>query len=212
MSSALIIDGHPDARSLTAELARRYAAAHGDARILALRDLDFDPSLRFGYRQRMELEPDLIDAKRALAEAATIVVFTPLWWGSVPALLKGFFDRALLPQQEYRYSNLGLPEGLLPARNGRLFLLADTPWFLTPFTGLPAQTHVARGTLRFCGVRAVRTTRMLGVKDASPARIESWLARAESLGRRDGLRDRGRGAETQAIAAEAASSSVVATS
>lgn len=212
MSSALIIDGHPDARSLTAELARRYAAAHGDARILALRDLDFDPSLRFGYRQRMELEPDLVAAKRAMAEAATVVVFTPLWWGSVPALLKGFFDRALLPQQEYRYSKFGLVEGLLPARNGRLFLLGDTPWFLTPFTGLPAQTHVARGTLRFCGVRAVRTTRMLGVKDASPARIESWLARAESLGRRDGLRDRGRGVETQAIAAEAASSSVVATS
>ncbi|MEX0161457.1 MULTISPECIES: NAD(P)H-dependent oxidoreductase [unclassified Microbacterium] len=219
MPSALIIDGHPDARSLTAELARRYAAEHGDARILALRDLEFDPSLRFGYRQRMELEPDLIDAKRALAEAATVVVFTPLWWGSVPALLKGFFDRALLPQQEYRYSKLGLPEGLLPARNGRLFLLADTPWFLTPFTGLPAQTHVARGTLRFCGVRSVRTTRMLGVKDASPDRIASWLTRAESLGLRDGIRDSSRTPSgpaerqgSQAIAAEAASSSVVATS
>lgn len=216
MSSALIIDGHPDARSLTAELARRYAAAHGDARILALRDLDFDPSLRFGYRERMPLEPDLIDAKRALAEAATVVVFTPLWWGSVPALLKGFFDRALLPQQEYRYSKLGMPEGLLTAANGRLFLLADTPWFLTPFTGLPAQTHVARGTMRFCGIRSVRTTRMLGVKDASPASIDSWLSRAESLGRRDGLRDRRRDrsgdAGPQAIAADAASSSVVATS
>lgn len=211
MPSALIIDGHPDARSLTAELARRYAAGHGDARILALRDLEFDPSLRFGYRQRMELEPDLVEAKRALADAATVVVFTPLWWGSVPALLKGFFDRALLPQQEYRYSKLGLPEGLLPARNGRLFLLADTPWFLTPFTGLPAQTHVARGTLRFCGIRSVRTHRMLGVKDASPDRVSTWLARAESLGRRDGIRDR-RGAEPQAMAAEAASSSVVATS
>lgn len=213
MSSALIIDGHPDARSLTAELARRYAAAHGDARVLALRELDFDPSLRFGYRKRMQLEPDLVDAKRALAEARTVVVFTPLWWGSVPALLKGFFDRALLPQQEYRYTKLGLVEGLLTAANGRLFLLADTPWFLTPFTGLPAQTHVARGTLRFCGIRSVRTTRMLGVKDASSARIESWLSRAESLGRRDGLRDRANGASgSQAIAAEAASSSVVATS
>ncbi|WP_372984095.1 NAD(P)H-dependent oxidoreductase [Microbacterium sp.] len=210
MSSALIIDGHPDAGSLTAELARRYAAAHGDARVLALRDLDFDPSLRFGYRRRMQLEPDLIDAKRALAEARTVVVFTPLWWGSVPALLKGFFDRALLPQQEYRYSKLGMPEGLLTAANGRLFLLADTPWFLTPFTGLPAQTHVVRGTMRFCGIRWVRTTRMLGVKDASPARIESWLSRAQTLGRRDGLRDRANG--PQAMAAEAASSSVVATS
>ena len=213
MSSALIIDGHPDARSLTAELARRYAAAHGDARILALRDLDFDPSLRFGYRERMELEPDLVDAKRALAEAQTVSVFTPLWWGSVPALLKGFFDRALLPQQEYRYSKLGFPQGLLTAANGRLFLLADTPWFLTPFTGLPAQTHVARGTMRFCGIRSVRTHRMLGVKDASPERIASWLSRAEELGRRDGLRDRANGvSEPQAIAAEAASSSVVATS
>lgn len=211
MPSALIIDGHPDARSLTAELARRYAAAHGDARILALRDLHFDPSLRFGYRERMELEPDLIDAKAALAEARTVLVFTPLWWGSVPALLKGFFDRALLPQQEYRYTKLGMPEGLLTAAKGRLFLLADTPWFLTPLTGLPAQTHVARGTLRFCGIRSVRTHRMLGVKDATPERITSWLERAEALGRRDGIRD-GAASRSQAIAADAASSSVVATS
>ncbi|MDQ0649735.1 NAD(P)H dehydrogenase (quinone) [Microbacterium natoriense] len=192
MASALVIDGHPDARSLTAELARRYAEAHGDARVLALRDLEFDPSLRFGYRERMTLEPDLVDAKSALHEAATVVVFTPLWWGSVPAILKGFFDRALLPQQEYRYTKLGLPEGLLHARNGRLFLLADTPWFLAPFTGLPAQTHVARGTLKFCGVRSVRTHRMLGVKDAAPERVSAWLDRAAALGARDGIRDAAR--------------------
>jgi len=189
MASALVIDGHPDARSLTAELARRYAEAHGDARVLALRDLEFDPSLRFGYRERMTLEPDLVDAKKALHEAATVAVFTPLWWGSAPAILKGFFDRALLPQQEYRYTKLGLPEGLLGARSGRLFLLADTPWFAVPFTGLPAQTHIVRGTLKFCGIRSVRTHRMLGVKDASPARIDSWLSRAAALGARDGARD-----------------------
>lgn len=164
--SALVIDGHPDSRSLTAALAQRYAAGHGDARVLALRDLDFDPHLRFGYRERMPLEPDLADAKAALHAADTVVVAAPVWWGSVPALLKGFFDRALLPQQEYRYTALGLPQGLLPARRGRLLLLADTPWFAVPFTGLPAQTQVARNTLRLCGVRSVRTHRLLGVKDA----------------------------------------------
>lgn len=217
---ALVIDGHPDARSLTTSLAQRYAAGHGDARVLALRDLDFDPSLRFGYRERMTLEPDLVDAKRALQEADTVVIATPLWWGSVPALLKGFFDRALLPQQEYRYNKLGLPDGLLPARHGRLLLLADTPWFFAPFTGLPAQTHVARGTMRFCGIRSVRTHRMLGVKDATPATITRWLDRAERLGAADGRRDGIPQADStpqadsapQASAAEAASSSVVATS
>ncbi|EYT60315.1 NAD(P)H-dependent oxidoreductase [Microbacterium sp. UCD-TDU] len=206
--SALVIDGHPDARSLTAALAQRYAAAHGDARVLALRDLDFDPNLRFGYRERMTLEPDLVEAKQALQSADTVVIATPLWWGSVPALLKGFFDRALLPQQEYRYTKLGLVEGLLPARHGRLLLLADTPWYFVPFTGLPAQTHVARGTMRFCGIRSVRTHRMLGVKDASDATITRWLDRAERLGAADGRR----AGAPQPIAAEAASSSVVATS
>lgn len=213
--TALVIDGHPDARSLTAALAQRYATGHGDARVLALRDLDFDPNLRFGYRERMTLEPDLVEAKLALQSADTVVIATPLWWGSVPALLKGFFDRALLPQQEYRYTKLGLVEGLLPARNGRLLLLADTPWYFVPFTGLPAQTHVARGTMRFCGIRSVRTHRMLGVKDASSATITRWLDRAERLGAADGRRTGGPqtiASAPQAIAAEAASSSVVATS
>lgn len=183
--SALVIDGHPYADSLTASLAQRYATGHGDARVLALRDLEFDPHLRFGYHRRMTLEPDLADAKRALAEAQTILVATPLWWGSVPAVLKGFFDRALLPHQEYRYTKQGLPVGLLPARRGRLLLLADTPWFAVPFTGLPAQTQVARNTMKLCGIRAVRTHRMLGVKTATPQAIDRWLTRAESLGADD---------------------------
>jgi putative NADPH-quinone reductase len=86
MPTALVIDGHPDAQSLTAELVHRYAAAHGDARVLALRDLEYDPHLRFGYRERMPLEPDLAEAKAALKDAVNLVVATPLWWGSVPAL------------------------------------------------------------------------------------------------------------------------------
>lgn len=205
---AIVIDGHPDSHSLTASLAQRYAAGHGDAQVLALRDLDFDPNLRFGYRKRMTLEPDLVAARRALHDADTVVIMTPLWWGSVPALLKGFFDRALLPQQEYRFSPRGIPEGLLPARRGRLVLLADTPWYFAPFTGLPAQTHVARGTMRLCGIRSVRTHRLMGVKHAKPAAITRWLDRVEHLGAADGRRDRA----TQGSASAAASSSVVATS
>ncbi|MFE6734996.1 NAD(P)H-dependent oxidoreductase [Microbacterium sp. NPDC057650] len=198
MPTALVIDGHPDSQSLTAELARRYAAAHGDARLLALRDLDFDPHLRFGYRERMLLEPDLEDAKAALHEATNVVIATPLWWGSVPAVLKGFFDRALLPQQEYRYTPAGLPVGMVGADRGRLLLLADTPWFFAPITGLPAQTQVARNTMKLCGIRPVKTHRMLGVKTASAAKIEGWLERASRLGASDGARDQQDGAAAPA--------------
>lgn len=211
MSSALIIDGHPDAESLTASIARRYAVGYGDARVLALRDLDFDPHMRFGYRKRMPLETDLADAKQAMQEAKTIIFTTPLWWGSVPALLKGFFDRALLPQEEYRYTSLGLPQGLLTGRCGRMFLLADTPWYAAPVLGLPAATHVSKSTMKLCGVRPFRVHRLLGVQGADEARIARWLDSAERTGASDALRD-SRRPIPQANAAEATSSSVVATS
>ncbi|MDQ0642955.1 NAD(P)H-dependent oxidoreductase [Microbacterium murale] len=211
MSSALVIDGHPDAESLTSSLAQRYVAGYGNARLLALRDLEFDPHMRFGYRQRMPLEPDLADAKRAMREAKTIIITTPLWWGSVPALLKGFFDRALLPQQEYRYNSHGLPEGLLKGRRGRMFLLADTPWYAAPVLGLPAATHVAKNTMKLCGVRPFQVHRLLGVQGADDAKIARWLEGVERTGASDARRDADR-PNPQAIAADAASSSVVATS
>src|SRR5690606_28099075 len=153
--------------------------------------------------ERMPLEPDLAEAKAVLRTAVNVVVVTPLWWGSVPALLKGFFDRALLPQQEYRFTAAGLPVGLVPAGRGRLLLLADTPWYFTPLTGLPAQTQVVRNTMRLCGISSVHTHRMLGVKSSSPARIERWLDRATHLGIVDGSRDR-REARAQAALAPSA--------
>lgn len=189
MTSALVIDGHPNPDSLTAALARRYANGHGDARLLTLRDLDFDPHMRFGYRRRMTLEPDLVEAKQALHDARTVVVVTPMWWASVPALLKGFFDRVLLPQQEYRYTAHGLPQGLLSGRRGRMFLLADTPWYALPILGTPAAAQVSRHTMKFCGIRPFPVRRMLGVKDASEAKIARWLDEAERIGAADARRD-----------------------
>ena len=189
MFTTLVIDGHPNPDSLSAAIARSYAAAHGNARLIALRELDFDPHLRFGYRKRMEIEPDLQDARAAMHLAKRIVVVSPMWWGSVPALLKGFFDRALLPKQEYLYPARGLPKGLLRGRSGRLFLLADTPAIAVPFTGTHAVAQVTRHTLKFCGVRPFRVHRLLGVKYRAPERIERWIARAGQIGAADRRRD-----------------------
>ena len=89
MRNVLVIDSHPDPQSLTARLAASYAEGAGEAPVpLLLRDLDFDLTLRTGYRTPQVLEPDLVRAQELLAWADHVAVFTPLWWGSVPALLK----------------------------------------------------------------------------------------------------------------------------
>ncbi|MEJ7676773.1 MAG: NAD(P)H-dependent oxidoreductase [Segetibacter sp.] len=97
----LIISGHPDKESFNFGLSEAYkkgAISSGvDIKEIVVRDLEFNPNLQFGYRKRTELEPDLIDAKEKIKWAEHLVWIYPVWWGSIPAILKGFIDRVFLP-------------------------------------------------------------------------------------------------------------------
>lgn len=64
--------------------------------------MNFNPNLEFGYRKRMELEPDLIDSQERIIWSEHIVIVYPVWWGSFPAIMKGFFDRTLLAPFSYK--------------------------------------------------------------------------------------------------------------
>lgn len=186
--TTLIIDGHPNPDSLCAEIARRYSVAHGDAHVLALRDLEFDQNMRFGYTRRQELESDLQHAWQLLLDADHVVVVTPVWWGSVPALLKGFFDRLLLPRRAYRIKPNGLPEGLLSGRTGRVIVTSDSPRWYLRLAGDTTMRHVRQTTLGFCGIRPVHATRLGPVKGSSDDTRAMWLSKVERLARADGRR------------------------
>ncbi|QIK74370.1 NAD(P)H-dependent oxidoreductase [Nocardioides piscis] len=186
MSQILVVDGHPDPDSLTAATARAYVAgADGQAILLAVRDLAFDPDLRAGYRAAQPTEPDLARARSLIEESEHITVLTPVWWGSVPAALKGFFDRALDPGWAYRYNENGRPEGLLGGRTGRLVVLADSPRWYLPLVGDTTVKQVRRTTLEFCGIKPVAVTRFTDVRSQSEAERVAWLGRCAALGAAD---------------------------
>ncbi|PSL38130.1 putative NADPH-quinone reductase [Labedella gwakjiensis] len=185
---ALIIDGHPNAESLSAAIARRYAASFGDATLVALRDLDFDVHLRAGYRAEQPLEPDLERVWLEMVRADHIVIVTPIWWGATPALLSGFFDRVLLPRRAFRFSRLGLPVGLLAGRSGRLVVTTDSPRLFLARQGDPTVRAVRDGTMRYCGIAPAAVTRIGPVRGADQERREAWLARIEGIAARDAER------------------------
>jgi NAD(P)H dehydrogenase (quinone) len=97
----LIINGHPDKESFCFGIANAYKKGilNSDAALkeINIRDLKFNPNLEFGYRKRTELESDLLEAQEKIKWANHIVWIYPVWWGSYPAILKGFIDRVLLP-------------------------------------------------------------------------------------------------------------------
>ncbi|MBS3179552.1 MULTISPECIES: NAD(P)H-dependent oxidoreductase [unclassified Pseudoclavibacter] len=183
----LVIDGHPNPNSLCAALATRYADAHGDARILAVRDLAFDQNLRFGYTKRQELEPDLRQAWTAIQEATRIVLVTPVWWGSVPSLLQGFFDRLLLPRMAYDASGT-FPKGLLKGRSARIIMTADSPGTYLRLTGNTPVRQLKTHVLGFIGLSPIAVTRFSPVKTSTAEKREQWLAEASTLGENDARR------------------------
>lgn len=196
MSRLLLIDGHPNPDSFCAAIARQYAEAASAApsanpvevRHLALRDLEFDPILHAGYRGAQPLEPDLVDARDELEAASHIALVSPIWWGSVPALLKGFFDRTLQARWAYHYTSRG-PVGHLKGRTGRVFLTTDSPgWYLRAVAGRPTERQLVGGTLKFCGIKPVAVTRFGPVRTSTPAKRGGWLDRVAQLAAHDATR------------------------
>jgi multimeric flavodoxin WrbA len=107
MKKILIINGHPDKESLCTEFAKSYKAgaekSSADCTLINLIDLNFDPILYYGYRKRTELEPDLLKVQQDILNADHLVFVYPTWWGTYPALLKGFIDRVFLPKFAFEF-------------------------------------------------------------------------------------------------------------
>jgi putative NADPH-quinone reductase len=183
----LVILGHPSSQSFCGALADHYVQAAREAghqvRELRLGTLSFDPILREGYQQVQPLEADLLKAQEDITWAEHLTLVYPIWWGAIPALLKGFFDRVLLPGFAFKYRpGKAFPQKLLQGRTADLLVTMDTPpWYYRWVYRMPGLHQVRKTTLAFCGIRP-RTTLTFGPLLNSTARQrQTWLARAKAI-------------------------------
>jgi len=135
MKKILIINGHPDKESFNFAIADSYIMgatfSGAEVREINIRDLKFNPNLEFGYRKRTELEPDLLNAQESIKWADHLVWIYPVWWGSVPAIMKGFIDRVFLPGFAFsKKENSPWWDKHLTGKTARLICTLDQPsWY-----------------------------------------------------------------------------------
>lgn len=186
----LVLDGHPDEESYTNALSNAYAkgaeSAGHEVQRLKVRELEFNPNLAFGYRKRMELEPDLIEAQEKLKWAEHVVLLFPVWWGSMPALLKGFFDRTFLPGFAFQKRENSLWwDRLLTHKTGHIVSAMDQPaWYYNWVYGKPSFNAVKKLTFHFVGIKKVKTTAIGPVKNSTDKFRANWLKRVEEFGKK----------------------------
>lgn len=184
----LVVLGHPDSNSLSGQLAEEYVNSATSAgkvvRYLKLGEIEFNPVLKHGYKQRQELEPALAHFWDSIVWAEHIVFFYPIWWGAMPALLKGALDRVLLPGKAFKYrENSQFWDRLLEGRSAHLFTTMDTPpWYYRLVYRMPGHNQMKRTILEFCGIKPVKIHSFGPVRFAKPEKIEKWVSTVRRYG------------------------------
>ena len=190
MRKILVINCHPNKESLCFALSDAYVKGatkpNTEIQVLNICDLNFNPNLAFGYQQRTELEPDLIASWEKIKWAEHLVWVHPVWWGSLPAIAKGFIDRLFLPSFAFEYrKNSVWWDKLLTGKTAHIICTLDQPgWYYWLVYGRPSVNQLKKSTLEFCGIKPVKVTYVGIVKDSKPEVRKKWLRDIEKLAKK----------------------------
>lgn len=185
----LILLGHPEIDSFNGALARAYAegaklSGH-DVQEIEISNLNFDPILHHGYKVIQELEPDLKKSQDLIKWCDHLVIISPTWWGSVPAILKGFFDRVFLPGFAFKFRpNSIFWYKLLSGRSARVIVTMNEPvWYYRFLLGAPGLKMINKAILGFSGFSPIRSTLIGGIRSSTESIRLSWIKKINDLGR-----------------------------
>ncbi len=179
----LLVLAHPRRASLSGQVADTFAvAAAANGHTFELADLaaeGFDPVLREAD------EPDWSNADKVYSEAvrqemrrierneATVMVF-PIWWWSMPALLKGWIDRVW--NNGWAYGDRSFPQK-------RAWMIGVAGGRESTFTkrgyDTAIRTQLDVGILQYCDIAESRLELLYGSIDEGGDKI---LAQARTLG------------------------------
>ncbi len=189
MKNILIINGHPTPKSFNHALANAYAKGAkeqgANVEFIEIGALNFESNLAHGYNEKMELEDDLKEAWRKIEMADHLVWVHPVWWGGLPAKMKGFIDRVFLPGVAFKFRKDSIWwDKLLTGKTARIIYTADQPsWFYRFFNKRPSLHALKKMTLEFCGVKPVKTTMIGPIKSTTDKDRERILKKIYLLGK-----------------------------
>lgn len=192
INTALIVTAHPIETSLSHTLAQRIAGklqeqgtqveiadlhAEGFSPAMIRADLDL-------YHGDASALPDDVLREQQRVERADMLIFVfPFYWWSVPALLKGWFDRVLTVNWAYKVGEEGRIVGNLRDVPVRLVATAgsDIAGFDKHGYSAAIQSQIVEGVFGFCGLKNVTLDILYEADSASPQQVDDFLQSLNKL-------------------------------
>lgn len=175
----LIITAHPSSHGFTHAIAQVLKEAREEkgasVEIFDLYKTELKQDfLRFEEPREMKNADPIRDQIHAkIKEATEIIVIHPLWWLSMPAILKNFLDHNITSPFAFHYENGKRVPGLCGKR-ARLYITCDGPILLYTMLGLPFIINWVIGIFTFCGINTdyFKIIRMMELKTDEAKRVK----------------------------------------
>lgn len=186
----LIIQGHPDVshdhlgHALAAAYEKGALESGFEVKTICVANIEF-PLLRT-YEDFYSCKPLPVikECQQDIRWANHMVIFYPLWMGSMPALLKAFFEQVFRPGFAMEPVDGGKKwVRLLKGKSAHVVVTTGMPAFIYRWVyrahGLKS---LERNILKFSGIGPIKES-LIGMVEENPAHRERWLEKMFVFGK-----------------------------
>lgn len=125
-----------------------------EAEIIDLYDKKWEQGfLRFEIPKELPADPVKDEIQKKIAECGHIVFVHPVWWASVPAVLKNFLDTNFSARFAFKYTPERKPLGLLKGKTAQIFMTGGNIGFWAFVEKWAMRIWWDKAMLGFCGLK-----------------------------------------------------------
>ncbi len=164
MKKILIITANPSSQGFTHQIAEKYSqvskSLNAQVEILDLyKSENTQEYLQYeNIRTDWPKDEKIKSMQEKIINADELVFVAPVWWGSVPAVMKNFIDVNFQAGFAFNYGKNGKVEKLLTWKKATLFMTCDAPGFIykyLPFM-ISLKWYFGTNILGFCGIKLTK--------------------------------------------------------
>jgi putative NADPH-quinone reductase len=155
----LIVNSHPYEKSFNRQLTQSIEdvlAKKHEVQVIDLVQDKFNPVMEgedlkvFGKGKAADEK--VYEYQSKIKEADVLVFAFPIWWGIMPAILKGFIDKVFLKDFAYIYTETGI-QGTLNKKAVVITTMETPKEVYNNVLNNPVQNQFINGTLDTCGIK-----------------------------------------------------------
>ncbi|EOH94596.1 hypothetical protein UAW_02350 [Enterococcus haemoperoxidus ATCC BAA-382] len=176
----LILYAYPNTTGYTHSImnhVQQGAEQKNTVKIIDLYKENFDPVLVFNEtkkRRNMQFDEETAVYREQILWADHIIFIFPIWWGGMPAILKGFIDKVFSKGFAYTYKG-NLPVGLLKNKSAWIITTEDAPkWYKTLFQQ-DYGTVLKKQVLKMSGIKKVKHFSLSSLKNLNDKQRKIFL-------------------------------------